>query len=70
MNQTNPAEDDAGIDDAITRRIKTIREKAMLEEVIEGTTGRHRYEPKDVHVGWTQRVRNWFSRRQISAVRD
>ncbi len=66
MDQTNPADNDAGNDDAITRRIKTIREKAMLEEVIEGTTGRHRYEPEDVRLGWTQRVLGWFSRRQTS----
>ena len=60
MDQTNSADNDAGTDDAITRRIKTIRDNAMLEAVIEGTTGRHRYEPKDVHVGWTQRVLSWF----------
>ena len=66
MDQTNPADNDAGNDDAITRRIKTIREKAMLEEVIEGTTGRHRYEPKDVRLGWTQRVLGWFGRHHIS----
>ena len=64
MDQTSSAENDAGIDDVITRRIKTIREKAMLEEVIEATTGRHRYQPKDVRVGWTRRVLGWFSRRQ------
>ena len=53
----DPADKDAGNDDVITRRIKTIREKAMLEEVIEGTTGRHRYQPS-----WTQRVLSWFRR--------
>ena len=66
MDQTNAADNAVGNDDVITRRIKTIREKAMLEEVIEGTTGRHRYQPKDVRVGWTRRVLSWFSRRQIS----
>ncbi len=66
MDQTNSADNDAGNDDVITSRIKTIREKAMLEEVVEGTTGRHRYQPKDARVGWTRRVLSWFGRRQIS----
>ena len=65
MDQANSADNDAGDDDVITRRIRTIREKAMLEEVIDGTTGRHRYQHKDVRVSWAQRVLSWFRPRDL-----
>ena len=47
---------DAGYDDS-TSRIETIRTRAMLEKVTEGTTGRRRYQ-----LSWTQRVLSWFRR--------
>ena len=57
MDQMNSSDNDAGNDDVITRRIKTIRDKAMLEEVTESTTARRRY-----RLSWTQRVLSWFRR--------
>ncbi len=59
-NETDSADNDAGDDDAasrIARRLETIRMKAMLEEIIESTTARHRYRPR-----LKQRVLTWFRR--------
>ena len=33
---------------------------AMLEEITEGDTVRHCYQPKAARVSWTQRVLDWF----------
>ena len=57
-NETDSADKDAGDDDAasrIARRLETIRMKAMLEEVTDGTTGRRRY-----RLTYSQRVLTWF----------
>ena len=57
-NETDSADNDAGDDDAasrIARRLETIRMKAMLEEVTDGTTGRRRY-----RLTYSQRVLTWF----------
>ncbi len=34
---------------------------AMLEEITEGDTVRHRYQPKAAHVSWMQRVLRWLT---------
>ncbi len=34
----------------------------MLEEITEGTTARHHYEPRAARVSWVRRLLNWFRR--------
>ncbi len=34
---------------------------AMLEEITEGDTVRHRYQPKAIRVSWPQRVLRWLT---------
>ena len=46
----------------ITSRLEAIETRAMLVEVTEGTTTRHRIQPKAARVSWMQRVLSWFSR--------
>ena len=55
---SSAAQSDA--DDCATSRIEAIRTRAMLEEVIDGTTGRHRFRPQAIYVRWAQRVLSWF----------
>jgi len=43
-----------------TTAIKVREAKSVLVEVTEGTTGRHRYQPKAARVSWVQRVLSWF----------
>ena len=50
-------------DDA-TSRIKVRQAMAILEEMTEGTTVLHRYEPDVVRVSWMQRVLAWFKGRR------
>ncbi len=44
-DEADSVDNDAG-NTGITSRVKKSREKAMLEEIIEGTKRRHRYQPK------------------------
>ncbi len=41
-----------------TITLKILKARAMLEEITEGTTVQHRYQPP--RVSWTQRVLSWF----------
>ncbi len=45
-----------------TNRIKVLEARATLEEMAEGTTVLHRYEPTEPRVSWVQRLINWFRR--------
>ena len=45
-----------------TNTLKILKARAMLEEITEGTTVQHRYQPKAARVSWTQRVLSWFRR--------
>ena len=45
-----------------TNTLKVLKARAMLEEITEGTTVQHRYQPKAARVSWTQRVLSWFRR--------
>ncbi len=45
-----------------TNTLKILKARAMLEEITEGTTVQHRYQPKATRVSWTQRVLRWFRR--------
>ncbi len=48
--------------EGITSRLEAIKTRAMLVEVTEGTTARHRIQPKAARVSWTQRLLSWFRR--------
>ncbi len=45
-----------------TNRIKVLEARATLEEIAEGTTVLHRYEPKVPRASWLRRLLNWIRR--------
>ena len=49
-------------DHGATCKIEVIRTKAMLEEIVDDTTDRHRIQVKAARVSWTRRVLSWFRR--------
>ncbi len=61
MDEPDSVDNDAG-NTGITSRIKTIKQKAMLEEVTEATTRRHRIQTKAARVSRTQSGLNGFRR--------
>ena len=50
--------DEIGTD--ATSTIKVLETRAMLDEMTEGSTVLHNYQPKAVRVSWVQRVLGWF----------
>jgi hypothetical protein len=46
----------------ITSAIKVLETRAMVEEMTEGSTVLHHYQPKAVRVSWMRRVLDWFRR--------
>ena len=38
----------------------TSKSRLLVEEITEGTTMPHRYQPKAARVSWAQRVLSWF----------
>ncbi len=46
----------------LQREIEGPEVLAMLEEITEGDTVRHRYQPKAARVSWAQRVLGWFKK--------
>ncbi len=46
----------------LQREIEGPEVMGILEEITEGDTVRHRYQPKAARVSWTQRVLAWFRR--------
>ncbi len=61
MDQTYSADKDVE-DHLATSKIEIIRTKAMLEEIVDDTTARHRTQVKTARVSWVQRVLSWFNR--------
>ena len=59
MNETYCA-DKVFEDHGTTTTLDVLEARAMLEEITEGDTVRHRYQPKAARVSWTQRVLAWF----------
>ncbi len=58
-NEPDSVGNDAENDD-VTSGITTIRARVMMEEISEGTTMQHRYQPKAARVSWARRLLNWF----------
>ncbi len=58
-NEADSASKDAGSGDTTSR----IRRRVMMEEITEGTTMQHRYQPETVRVSSVRRLLNWFMRR-------
>jgi len=56
MNETDSADKDYGA----TSKIEVIRTKAMLEEIVDDTSKRHRIQVKSVRVSWVRRLLDWF----------
>jgi hypothetical protein len=50
----------SGLADDSTTRIKVRQAMAILEEMTEGTTVLHRYQPEVAPVSWMQRVLAWL----------
>ncbi len=61
-NETDSVGNDAGNGDA-TSTIKVPEARVIVEEITEGTTMQHRYQPKAARVSWARRLLNWFMRR-------
>ncbi len=61
MDETDSADKDVE-DHLSTSKIEVVRTKAMLEEIVDDTTDRHRIQIKAARVSWVQRVLSWFSR--------
>ncbi len=59
MDETDSVDKDAR-DHGATSKIEVIRTKAMLEEIVDDTSERHRIQVKAVRVSWVQRLLNWF----------
>jgi len=59
MDETHSTDKNVGDYDATTK-IEIKRTKAMVEEILDSTTARNRYQPKAAPVSWTQRVLSWF----------
>ncbi len=59
MDETDSVDKDAR-DHGATSKIEVIRTKAMLEEIVDDTTARHRIQVKTARVNWVQRLLNWF----------
>ncbi len=59
MNETDSADKDAE-DYGATSKIEVIRTKAMLEEIVDDTSERHRTQVKSVRVSWVRRLLVWF----------
>ena len=59
MDETYSADKDAE-DHLATSKIEVIRTKAMLEEIVDDTSERHRIQVKAVRVSWVRRLLNWF----------
>ncbi len=41
----------------------TSKNRLLVEEITEGTTMLHRYQPKAARVSWARRLLNWFMSR-------
>ena len=59
MDKTDSV-DKGARDHGATSEIEVIRTKAMLEEIVDDTTARHRIQVKTARVNWVQRLLNWF----------
>ena len=59
MNETDSADKDVE-DHLAASKIEVIRTKAMVEEIVDDTTARHRIQVKTARVNWVQRLLNWF----------
>ncbi len=59
MDETDSVDKDAR-DHGVTSKIEVIRTKAMVEEIVDDTTARHRIQVKTARVNWVQRLLNWF----------
>ncbi len=59
MDEIDSADKDAENHGA-TSKIEVIRTKAMVEEIVDDTTARHRIQVKTARVNWVQRLLNWF----------
>ncbi|MEE8236979.1 MAG: hypothetical protein V3S67_01585, partial [Gammaproteobacteria bacterium] len=59
MDETDSVDKDAR-DHGATSKIEVIRTKAMVEEIVDDTTARHRIQVKTARVNWVQRLLNWF----------
>ncbi len=59
MDEIDSADKDAE-DHGATSKIEVVRTKAMLEEIVDDTSERHRIQVKSARVGWVQRLLNWF----------
>ncbi len=55
-NEADSASEDAGNGDTTSR----IRRRVMMEEITEGTTMLHRYQPKAARVSSVRRLLNWI----------
>ena len=59
MNETYSADKDVE-DHLATSKIEVVRTTAMLEEMVDDTSTRHRIQVKAARVSWVQRILNWF----------
>ena len=59
MNETYSADKDVE-DHLATTKIEVVRTTAMLEEMVDDTSTRHRIQVKAARVSWVQRLLNWF----------
>ncbi len=59
MNETYSADKDVE-DHLATSKIEVTRTKAMLEEIVDDTSERHRIQVKAARVSWDQRVLSLF----------
>ncbi len=59
MNETYSADKDVE-DHLATSKIEVVRTTAMLEEMVDDTSTRHRIQVKAARVSWVQRLLNWF----------
>ncbi len=61
-NETDFANNDAG-DHGATSTIEVLKARVMLEEIIESSTARHRYQPRAARVSLVRRLLNWLMNR-------
>ena len=61
-NETDFLSKDA-VDHGATSAIEVIRARVMVEEIIESSTARHRYQPRAARVSLVRRLLNWLMNR-------
>ena len=45
-----------------TTAMQVLAARTMVEEMTEGSTVIHHYQPREVRISWMRRVRRWFRR--------